>query len=361
MNTMLYVTGINSEENLKTSIMELFLKSTSNLEWLSPGDIVLLKPALNSPCPYPSTTHPLAVRVISEIILERGAKVVVGDQSGIRSVLHGRKGVVRGNSRENYIKSGMGTEKDNFIAFEQEGWDDGFNNYQMPGTQSWHNGFYITKWVEKADHIINLPRISTHTQAGATLGFKNMIGLLREDSRMEYHANGPYNNIMKFNARGSSLKSVNDHTGTFLEKIVEISDSIQDKHRLTLFVATKAQTTLGPDRQLFEIGKLKLAKAYVTNIKPGLIFASQDQVAVEAFALALLKCLRKELPAKARMLERLILFASNNTNKLDKIPVRDHPYIRHSLYRGLGEFPSKIKFKNVSIDIQNILTEILQE
>lgn len=360
MNSMIYVNGINSNDKLKTSIRELFLESTCNLEWLSHGDMVLLKPALNSSYPYPSTTHPLAIKVVSEIIRERGAKVVVGDQSGIRSVLHGHEGVVRGNSRENYIKSGMGTEKDNFKAFEQEGWE-GFNNYQMPGTQSGHNGFYITKWVEKADHIINLPRLSTHTQAGATLGFKNMIGLLREDSRMEYHANGPYNNIIKFNARGSSLKSVNDHTDTFFEKIVEISDAIQDKHRLTFFVATKAQTTLGPDRQLFEIGKLKFAKAHVTNLKPGLIFASQDQVAVEAFALALLKCLRKELPAKARMLERLILFTSNNTNKLDEIPVRDHPYIRHSLYRGLGEFPSKIKFKNVSTDIQDILTEMVQE
>ena len=30
----------------------------------------------------------------------------------------------------------------------------------------------------------------THSQAGATLGFKIMVGLLREDSRMEFHANG---------------------------------------------------------------------------------------------------------------------------------------------------------------------------
>lgn len=360
----LYVNGIGIEatdEALTNGIEDLFLKSTNDLKWLSPGDMVLLKPALNSPSPYPSTTHPLAIQVISKVLRENGAKVVVGDQSGIRSVLHQKTGVIRGNTRQNYIKSGMGTEEDNFIAFEQEGWNEGFYNYQSSRTHSWQNGFYLTKWIQKVDHVINLPRISTHTQAGATLGFKNMIGLLREDSRMEYHANGPYNTMIKFNARKSSLKSINDHSDTFMEKIVEISDSLRNKLRLTLFVATKAQTTLGPDRQILGAGRLKLGKAHVTEVKPGLIFASQDPVATETMALALLKYLRKSIPIKAQILERLILLASNNTIKLDKLPVSKNPYIRHSLAMELGEKPSKIEFNKVPHDIQNILTVILQE
>ncbi|HEY0196199.1 MAG TPA: DUF362 domain-containing protein, partial [Methanobacterium sp.] len=121
----LYVNGVepNTPDKLGVEIRDLFLKSTNDLEWLSPGEMVLLKPALNSHHPYPSTTHPLAIQVISKILKDNGAEVVIGDQSGIREVLHHPGGVIRGKTRENYIKSGMGTTKDYFVGFEEEGWD----------------------------------------------------------------------------------------------------------------------------------------------------------------------------------------------------------------------------------------------
>lgn len=358
----LYVNGIEPntpDQSLMGEIEDIFLKSTHNLEWLSPGEVVLLKPALNSPHPYPSTTHPLAIKVISKILKDNGAKVVVGDQSGIRSVLHHPGGVIRGKTRNNYIKSGMGTDKDHFTGFEEEGWDEGFFHYQSNKTLSWRNGFYLTRWIGKADHIINLPRLSTHSQAGATLGFKNMVGCLREDSRMEFHANGPYNFFIKADAWGSSLKSVNDHTGTFIEKIVEISDAVRDKLRLTLFVATKAQVTFGPDRQILGIGGLKLAQAHVFELEPGLVFASDDPVAAESFALAILKHLRRSLPFLARIYESLLLFLYNNAIKVDKLPIKEHPYIKHSMNMGLGEMASEIEYKNVPVALEGSLNDLL--
>jgi hypothetical protein len=70
-----------------------------------------------------------------------------------------------------------------------------------------------------------------------------MVGMLREDSRMEFHANGPYNDFITNAAKGSALSTQDDRTNTFFEKIVEISDAVRDKLRFTLFVATQAQTT----------------------------------------------------------------------------------------------------------------------
>jgi uncharacterized protein (DUF362 family) len=360
-DSTLYVNGIEQgDQSLESNIEELFLKSTHNLKWLSPKDVVLLKPALNSPDPYPSTTHPLAVHVISKILTENGAKVVVGDQSGIQSVLHHHGGVIRGKTEENYIKSGMSTGGDeNFISFEGEGWDEGFYHHISPMTPSWPDGFFITHWINKADHIINLPRISTHGQAGATLGFKNLVGCLREDSRLEFHANGPFNFAIKNNARGSSLKSVNDHTDTFLEKIVEISDAVRDKLRLTLFVANKAQITFGPNSQAVKLGKLKIARAHVAKLKPGLVFASADPVATESFALSLLKLIRKSTPALPRLSERLILFSNSNMAKVDKLNIKEHPYIQHSMNMHLGEIARKIKYKNVPQELKRELEETL--
>ncbi len=356
-----YVDGVGldaMDNSLSSCIEDVLLKSTDNLAWLSPGDVVLLKPALNSEDPYPSTTHPLSVQIISKILAENGAEVVVGDQSGIRDVLHHPGGIIHGKTRNNYIKAGMGTKDDlRFVGFEEEGWEEGFSHYSSDRTSSWPHGFFASNWIRKADHIINLPRLSTHTQAGATLGFKNMIGIIRDDSRMDYHANGPYNFSIKLAARDSSLKSVDDKSGTFFEKIVEISDAVKEKLRLTLFVATKAQATFGPNRYVLPIGKFGIAKAYVVNLKPGLVFGSADPVGAESFALALLKDIKKSVPFLSRLYQRLILFSNSNVLELDKIPVSDHPYIKHAIEIGLGKMPGRISYTNVPATVQERLKE----
>ena len=359
-----FVEGIASNckvDYLRKCIKDVFLKSTDNLEWLSSGDTVLLKPALNSADLYPSTTHPLSIKIISEILAENGANVVIGDQSGLKDVLHDSSGVIHGNTRDNYIKSGMGSIDDQFINFESEEWDDGFVHYHSNNTPSWPNGFYITRWVKKVDHIINLPRLSTHSQAGATLGFKNMVGILRDDSRMDFHANGPFNYFMKNEAHNSNLKSIDDKSNTFIEKIVEISDSIKEKLRLTLFVATKAQSTFGPNKNALQIGKLELGKAYVVNLNPGLVFASEDPVSAESFALALLKDIRKSIPFLYKLYSKLILFSNKNVSDIDKIPVIHQKFIYHAQNIGLGKMPDQIHYKNVPESLQGRLNEFLNE
>ena len=346
---------------LATCIRDIFLTATEDLAWLDEGDVVLLKPALNSPNPYPSTTHPLAIRVVTELLEERGAKVVIGDQSGIEHVLHHPKGVIRGSTRNNFINSGMGEKDDaRFVSFEDGGWDEGFYRYQSPDTPSWPDGFFITQWAKNADHIISVPRISAHSQAGASLGFKCMVGMLREDSRMEFHANGPYNNFITAAAKGSTLASRDDGSGTFFEKIVEISNALKDKLRLTLFVATKAQATFGPDRFGIQLGPIGLGRAHIMNPQPGLVFASADPVAAEAFALSLLIDLKISVPFFPRLCERIILHQNRNVQDFATIPVRDHPYIRHAMMMGLGKLPNEIIFKDVPNTVQEKMGRFLE-
>ncbi len=355
-----FVEGVlPNSESLGASIKKVLLKSTNNLEWLSKGDLVLLKPALNSPNPYPSTTHPLSVKVVKEVLIERGAEVVVGDQSGLNDVLHDSSGVIHGKTQDNYVKSGMGTIGDRFISFESEGWEEGFIHYQSEHTTSWPKGFYVTRWIKEADHIINLPRLSTHSQAGVTLGFKNMVGILRDDSRMDFHANGPFNNFIKNEAHGSNLKSVDDGSDTFIEKIVEINDAIKEKLRTTLFVATKAQTTFGPNTNALKIGKLEIGKAYVVELKPGLVFASNDPVSTESFSIAILKDLRQNLPSLPRLSSGLLLFSNSNVTKLDETLIRDMIFIRHAIDIGLGEMPTQLLYNNVPESLKERLKEYI--
>jgi uncharacterized protein (DUF362 family) len=90
-----------------------------------------------------------------------------------------------------------------FVSFEEEGWNEGFFQYSSPKTRSWKDGFHNTNWVKKDDHIICLSRVSIHSQAGGTMGLKIMVGFLREDSRMVFHANGPYNGFIQRAAQGA--------------------------------------------------------------------------------------------------------------------------------------------------------------
>jgi hypothetical protein len=345
---------------ISSAIRNVILEATDNLSWLSVGDIVLLKPALNSPDPYPSTTHPLAVSVTAEVLADRGAKVVIGDQSGIEHVLHDAGGVIRGSSADNYFRSGMGKRNDpRFVAFEEGAWDRDFFHHHSAFTGSWSDGYYLTSWVKEADHIINLPRVSTHSIAGATLGLKNMVGMLREDSRMEFHANGPMNRSIIHSAKGSKLKSSDDRTGTFLEKIVEISDAVRTKLRLTLFVATAIQATFGPDRYGIRLGPTGLGRSHVVRPEPGLIFGSADQIAAEVSALAVLKDATGALPFLPRYLQRLALFRNPYAHLLDRVEVRDHPYVKHAQKIGLGEMPTEMEFENVPTLIQQRLTGLI--
>ena len=345
---------------ISSAIRNVILKATDNLSWLSAGETVLLKPALNSPDPYPSTTHPLAVSVIAGLLTERGAKVVIGDQSGIEHVLHNPGGVIHGRTIDNYTRSGMGDRNNSrFVGFEDGGWDEGFYYYHSANTASWRDGFYVTSWAKKADHIISLPRVSTHAQAGATLGLKIMVGMLREDSRMEFHANGPLNGFIVRSAKGSTLKSFDDGTGTFFEKIVEISDAIRDKLRLTLYVATQVQATFGPNQFGLRLGRTGLGRAYVVRPEPGLIFGSADQIAAESMALAVLKNAKSSVPLIPRCIQRVALFGNPYIHGLDLTNIRDHPYIRHGMKIGLGEMPGEIVFEDVPEHVQQRLNELL--
>jgi uncharacterized protein (DUF362 family) len=358
-----YVNGVGpgvSQKSLEACIRTTFLAASDNCAWLKDGDVVLLKPALNSSDPYPSTTHPLAIRVVTGLLEEHGAKVVIGDQSGIEHVLHHPGGILHGSSQANYAKSGMGTPDDpRFVSFEDGGWEEGFFHHQSWNTRSGKSGFFITTWAQKADHIICLPRVSTHSQAGATLGLKCMVGMLREDSRMEFHANGPYNNFITNAAKESALESRDDGTKTFFEKIVEISDAIRDKLRLTLFVATKAQSTFGPNRYSIRVGPLGLGRACVASPDPGLVFGSTDPVASEAFALALLKDLKTMNPFFPGLSERMMLFQNPNVQNFLKIPVWDHPYIRHAIAIGLGGMPREVIFNDVPEEVRVRLNRYL--
>jgi len=354
----IFVRGVGervTEEVLMGVVRRILLDSTDDLAWLQPGQTVLLKPAVNSPHPYPSTTHPLAVKAVADEILARGGKVVVGDQGGIGHVMHTPHGVTRGSTREMFQQTGiagvLGSDVQ-LAAFEEGDWERDFYLFKDDDTEHWPDGFYLTDWVRKADHIINLPRLSTHSMAGVTLGFKNLVGLLREDSRLEFHTQGPFFDWMKRWAKSEDFKLDFPDKKDFFERMTEISLAVKDKLRLTLFVGTQAQVTFGPDKYTYRLFGERLA-SHVAKPDVGLIFASQDPVAAEALAIAYLAELYRALaPWHKKLLQKFLMRMNGMAKELGTYDVWDNPFIVHALKIGLGERKAELlgldEFKDLS-------------
>jgi hypothetical protein len=149
--------------------------------------------------------------------------------------------------------------------FEEEGYASYYPG-EPPQGSHWKEAIFLPSILKEVDHVVYLPRLSTHILAGITLASKSAVGWLREDSRLELHRDA----------------------GTFYEKTAEINGvpEIRQKLRLVLTVGTSAQTTWGPD--------------FGYNAMPecGLIIASENLATHDLFATGYLNILKKEATPK---------------------------------------------------------------
>jgi uncharacterized protein (DUF362 family) len=245
-----------SNDSKIMAAVERVAEATTDFSWLSRGDAVMLKPASNSPKVYPSTTSHLAIRAMIALLKQKGARrIVVADKPGVEWVYH-NKDRQKGSSRKCLMKNGLHTAAIESGAemhyFDEAGYDAYFGARPV-NANHWKRELALPSVLHDVDHIINLPRVSRHCLTGATLGIKSAVGWLRDDSRLELHRDG----------------------WTFYDKIAEINDAaiFRDKLRLTLTVATKVQTTFGPDW------------GYKTEPDPGLVFGSESLLAHDMIAL----------------------------------------------------------------------------
>ena len=175
------------------TIYKKTVEAATNFSWLSGGDRVLIKIALNSDNPYPATTDPWSVHCMIKLLKERGAgKILVADQGGFGTV-HWTKDRKEGSTRQLAKTAGLLKAIDDSSAepcfFEEYGWD-AYQPAIPDGKHHWNTPIMIPTKLDEIDHIIYLPRVSSHILAGKTLGFKLAVGFLRSDSRGEFHKGG---------------------------------------------------------------------------------------------------------------------------------------------------------------------------
>lgn len=240
-------------------------EAATDFSWLSRGDSVFIKPALNSGNPYPATTSPVAIGAMVALLREKGARrVVVGDMSGIEHLKLSPNGI-SGSTQNLMERSGMAKAAQEAGAelnfFEKAGWEAFYEDFPISGSH-WKNGLMMPAILKEMDHIVLMPRCGRHALAGSTLGLKAAVGYWRTDTRLEYHK----------------------YASTFHEKTAEGNtvSTLLDKQRLVVSAADKILTTYGPD------------KGYVIEPQTGLVIASLSVVAHDMVSLAWLILGRSE-------------------------------------------------------------------
>jgi uncharacterized protein (DUF362 family) len=255
-------------QNTTDSAIRAALLATSNFSWLHSGDSVFVKVASNSNLSSPSVTSPAVLGSAVRFLLEAGAGTVyVGDMSGAQFVRHlpdETIGSTRENMRQNGLLEAAEAAGATIHCFEEVPYAQAY----IPGIPSvahhWADELYVAEILDRVDHIVNLPRLGKHVLAGATLGLKNAVGWISDQSRGALHRDGH----------------------VFQEKIAEINaiPQLANKQRLTLTLVDKILTTYGPDA------------GYHLPLDKPIVIASDDIVSHDQIALLTLLWARQQTP-----------------------------------------------------------------
>lgn len=232
-----------------------------DFSWLASGDRVAVKISSNSDHAHPAVTSPDAVRGVVAELLARGAgEVIVMEQAGIEHVRHLPDGRRYGSTRE--VLSGNGL----LAAIEDSGasalflddldFEEGFMAASPPEGSAWGPRMFLPKALEDVDHVVYLPRLGSHLIAGYTVGLKNGVGWLREDSRFVLH-----NDAAAFYQTTADINYV---------------APLRSRLRLVLTLADRALLHMGPD------------DGTVHELDPRVVLASSSLANHDALAVGLL-------------------------------------------------------------------------
>ncbi len=262
--------GRGASEQVTKLAVRAAAEATTDFSWLSKGDSVFIKPALNSGNPYPATTSPIALGAMVELLRQKGARrVIVGDMSGIEHVKLSPKGLT-GSSRRLMEASGMARAVQaaggEIHFFEEAGWDAFYED--APAGRHWKRGLMMPDILKEVEHIILMPRCGRHVLAGSTLGLKAAVGYWRTDTRLEYHRDA--STLQEKTAEGNTV------------------ETLRKKQRLVLSAADKVLTTFGPD------------EGHVFQPENGLVIASESVVAHDMVSLAWLLENRRNFPTSGK-------------------------------------------------------------
>lgn len=157
------------------------LAPLGGLDFVSPGMTVGVKANLVSflKPEAAATTHPALLSALTELLRERGAKVIVGDSPGGLFTAAYVKNVYRASGMYEVEKAGA-VLNDDFSQAEAE----------YPEARA-AKTFTYTAWLDRCDVIIDFCKLKSHGMMGMSAAAKNMFGVIPGTMKPEYHYKYP--------------------------------------------------------------------------------------------------------------------------------------------------------------------------
>lgn len=167
-------------------IKEALLKTFNNLggvdKYVLAGDRILLKTNLlmKKTPEEVTTTNPVFVKALADILISHGAIVVIGDSPGGPFTESRMKNIYKSTGMEELANKTGVSLNFNLASYYTE-----FENAQLL------NKVILTDMINDVDKIINLPKLKTHGFAVYTGAVKNLFGLIPGTIKAEYHVRMP--------------------------------------------------------------------------------------------------------------------------------------------------------------------------
>lgn len=167
---------------------------------------VLLKPNLltGKPPEKAVTTHPEFIRALTEILLDYGCRITIGDSPGYEST---RKVMINCGIMNIIRYYGLSISPFNRKIIKKY---DGVSPYKR---------FTFGEDPEDYDLIINLPKLKTHAMMGMTLGVKNTFGFIHSLEKARWHLRAGQDRMLFASALIDIHTIVNPHL-TILDGIL---------------------------------------------------------------------------------------------------------------------------------------------
>ena len=298
-----------NEDTVKAALTAV-LEPIGGLDWVTEGMTVGIKANLVSAMKPEecATTHPSLLCALTELLRDRGAKVIIGDSPG---------GVYTAAFVNHvYNASGMSAcEK----AGAQLNRDLGTVDTIFPEARVLKS-FTYTSWLDGCDAIIDFCKLKSHGMMGMSAAAKNLFGVIPGTMKPEYHFRFP-------------------NMSDFAHMLVDINEYVADKVKLCLVDAIEGMEGNGPTKG--------------TPRHVGLLLASPSPHTVDAVCCRLIGLTEDAVPTLLAARERGLLpdevnlstvGATDGKTAVEDYTVKDfeHVAVRHGhLFASRGKLVSK--------------------
>ena len=207
-----------SENTVKTALAAV-LAPIGGLDWVTEGMTVGIKANLVSAMKPEecATTHPSLLCALTELLRDRGAKVIIGDSPG---------GVYTA-AFVNHVYSASGMSACEAAGAELNR-DLGVVDTSFPEARVLKS-FTYTSWLDSCDAIIDFCKLKSHGMMGMSAAAKNLFGVIPGTMKPEYHFRFP-------------------NMSDFAHMLVDINDYFADKVKLCLVDAIEGMEGNGPTK-----------------------------------------------------------------------------------------------------------------